>query len=395
MRLLYFAWLKQKVGHSEEEVTLPEEVSNVEQLLGWLAQRGDNYAAANYRMIWLSGEGSGGDRRFAAVWVRNFEGYTTDVVWDLDGQTYQETAEARACSGYRPLVVTVYGAANDPRYGAIFLRTDGPNWEQQPHYVARHNQSGSELQDVINDFGPTTMQPSCIVESGAAVDRKFAFSWFDDTGARVLTKTGLNVPGLEPFDGAMSSFVQTRKIPAASIAVTKDEKLVFARAYTFAPSGYPVAQPETRFRSASVSKAITAVAIMKLIEDRRDDELFSSGVEVCSASVSFFEERPDRLLELPELDEEPFLASFMDLRLAGPRTGVRGRNTQPTCSTGLPPMRRPSSNSQPYWPWNSWNESFERTVASARSAMRRTKASPLPMAPAGGETISPASTASS
>lgn len=46
MRLLYFAWLKQKVGHAEEEVALPEGVTNVEQLLAWLAERGDNYAAA-------------------------------------------------------------------------------------------------------------------------------------------------------------------------------------------------------------------------------------------------------------------------------------------------------------------------------------------------------------
>ncbi len=46
MRLLYFAWLKQKIGHSEEEVTLPEGVKNVEELLQWLAGRGENYAAA-------------------------------------------------------------------------------------------------------------------------------------------------------------------------------------------------------------------------------------------------------------------------------------------------------------------------------------------------------------
>ncbi|HLS68362.1 MAG TPA: molybdopterin converting factor subunit 1 [Kiloniellales bacterium] len=46
MRLLYFAWLKQKIGHSEEEITLPDSVTNVEQLLAWLTKRGENYAAA-------------------------------------------------------------------------------------------------------------------------------------------------------------------------------------------------------------------------------------------------------------------------------------------------------------------------------------------------------------
>jgi len=33
-------------------------------------------------------------------------------------------------------------------------------------------------------------------------------------------------------------------------------------------------------------------------------------------------------------------------RLTGPRTGARGTKTQPTWGTGLPPMSRPSSNSQ-------------------------------------------------
>jgi hypothetical protein len=39
-------------------------------------------------------------------------------------------------------------------------------------------------------------------------------------------------------------------------------------------------------------------------------------------------------------------ASRTARRLAGPRTGARSTNTQPTCGTGLPPIRRPSSKSQ-------------------------------------------------
>ena len=67
---------------------------------------------------------------------------------------------------------------------------------------------------------------------------------------------------------------------------------------------------------------------------------------------------------------------------------------QPTPGTGLPPTKRPSSKSHGCSPWNSWKESLERTTAPVRSAMRKTKASPRPMAPAGGEIISPFSMAS-
>ena len=40
--------------------------------------------------------------------------------------------------------------------------------------------------------------------------------------------------------------------------------------------------------------------------------------------------------------------------LTGPRTGVRSTNTQPTCGTGLPPIRRPWVKSHGYSAWNSW-----------------------------------------
>ena len=83
-----------------------------------------------------------------------------------------------------------------------------------------------------------------------------------------------------------------------------------------------------------------------------------------------------------------FFESLTARRLIGPRTGTRGTNTQPTLGTGFPPTRRPSSNNQSYWPWNSWYESLEMTVALTLLAMVSTKASPRPMAPAGGATSS-------
>ncbi len=87
-------------------------------------------------------------------------------------------------------------------------------------------------------------------------------------------------------------------------------------------------------------------------------------------------------------------ASAVAARLLGPRMGSLGVKIQPTPGTGFPPIRRPSSKSHGCSPWNSWNESLERTTALVRSAMRRTKASPRPMAPAGGDTMSPSSIAS-
>jgi molybdopterin synthase sulfur carrier subunit len=46
MRLLYFAWLRARIGTAEEELALPSQVHDVKSLLDWLKARGPNYAEA-------------------------------------------------------------------------------------------------------------------------------------------------------------------------------------------------------------------------------------------------------------------------------------------------------------------------------------------------------------
>jgi molybdopterin synthase sulfur carrier subunit len=46
MKVLYFAWLKGKVGIGEEDVAPPADVTTVGALLDWLATRGPKHAAA-------------------------------------------------------------------------------------------------------------------------------------------------------------------------------------------------------------------------------------------------------------------------------------------------------------------------------------------------------------
>jgi sulfur-carrier protein len=46
MRILYFAWLRTKIGLAEERVEPPGDVSDVASLLRWLRGRGPGFAAA-------------------------------------------------------------------------------------------------------------------------------------------------------------------------------------------------------------------------------------------------------------------------------------------------------------------------------------------------------------
>ena len=46
MKLVYFSWIRERIGFSEEEVDLPDTVSTVSGLLTWLKSRGEAYETA-------------------------------------------------------------------------------------------------------------------------------------------------------------------------------------------------------------------------------------------------------------------------------------------------------------------------------------------------------------
>jgi molybdopterin synthase sulfur carrier subunit len=46
MKLLYFAWVRERIGLAEETVDPPAEIRTVGDLMGWLAKRGETYAHA-------------------------------------------------------------------------------------------------------------------------------------------------------------------------------------------------------------------------------------------------------------------------------------------------------------------------------------------------------------
>lgn len=90
--------------------------------------------------------------------------------------------------------------------------------------------------------------------------------------AREWTVTGHAIPELANFDQTMQTFMQARTISGAALAVTRDSKLVFARGYTYTDDSQDsVVQPTTLFRIASISKPITAVAILRLVQEGRLD----------------------------------------------------------------------------------------------------------------------------
>ncbi len=46
MKLVYFAWVRERVGKAEEQIDPPAGVKTVAELMAWLARRDEQYAYA-------------------------------------------------------------------------------------------------------------------------------------------------------------------------------------------------------------------------------------------------------------------------------------------------------------------------------------------------------------
>ena len=46
VRLVYFAWVRERVGKTDEEVELPQGIATIADLVAWLKGRGEEYAHA-------------------------------------------------------------------------------------------------------------------------------------------------------------------------------------------------------------------------------------------------------------------------------------------------------------------------------------------------------------
>ena len=46
MKAVYFAWVRERIGVAEEDISPPREVTTVRDLIAWLSARVEGYAAA-------------------------------------------------------------------------------------------------------------------------------------------------------------------------------------------------------------------------------------------------------------------------------------------------------------------------------------------------------------
>lgn len=260
-----------------------------------------------YRPKILTALGTAGNPRFAGT----FELTNTDG-WASHGLTQQEFWDERSNASDLGLDVTaidVYGDANDPRYvvafgpvatgqaevvsigdagfqehfdalaagharPALVAFNDADRyvslWQSNEvgDWVAHHDMTSAEYQNYANLYWPARY-PISVQGSGSGANRRFAAVWAptDLPPAPAFTKTGVVVPQFAPFDTWVQNWMNENETRAASLAIVRDGRLVYARGYTRALPGYPITQPTSLFEVASCSKPITSIAMHQHFED--------------------------------------------------------------------------------------------------------------------------------
>jgi CubicO group peptidase (beta-lactamase class C family) len=109
---------------------------------------------------------------------------------------------------------------------------------------------------------------------------KTAFLFFLFLNLGLKAQTGLYVPELVNFDAAMLNLINQYDVPGGELAITYKGRLVYNRGFGYADkTNQALVQPNHIFRLASVSKPITAITIMHLVEQgllNLDDLVFGT-----------------------------------------------------------------------------------------------------------------------
>lgn len=113
---------------------------------------------------------------------------------------------------------------------------------------------------------------------GARPGRVLRGPGYDPESAAHHLATGEAHPATAAVDRVLREFLQHHRIPGAALAITDKSRLVYARGFGYADvaAREPV-KPTSLFRIASISKPITAVAILQLVDQGQlqlDDRVF-------------------------------------------------------------------------------------------------------------------------
>jgi CubicO group peptidase (beta-lactamase class C family) len=220
------------------------------------------WAGQGFRLTHVSGYTSGGAERYAALWEKS-PGPVQHVYFGMTSAQYQSTFELNVAQGYQLVKVSGYNVGGTDRYAAIFQAAPaGP-------YVARHALTAAAYQQAAEDLRYQGYRPVLVSAHSNGGQPVFALLWQNLT---------FSAADLQRIDSTVRQAMASSNTVGLSLAITRRGRLVFAKGYGLAdPGSNTPVNSAHRFRVASVSKPLTSIGIMRLIQNgqvRLTDRVF-------------------------------------------------------------------------------------------------------------------------
>lgn len=275
----------------------------------------NKWHSKGYRLVHIDGYSDGNKARYAAIWKKG-SASGIKARHGLTGKQYQDEFTANHNAGYKLIQVSGYGIKGKVYYAAIWKKGNNKN------YVARHGLTSKQYQDVFDKYSKQGFKVThidsydnkgkvyyaCIMNkvngrysarhdmnsvnyqlqfdnhyyqgfapvsiSGHANGKKAGYA------ASFKAVGGWKYNDVKQLDDKITAVLKSRNIPGVSIAIVKDGKLVYAKGYGYGVKNKEIASATSLFRLASISKPITSVAVMKLVEQNKiklTDKVFGPG----------------------------------------------------------------------------------------------------------------------
>jgi CubicO group peptidase (beta-lactamase class C family) len=228
----------------------------------WVARHGmtssqyqsefNNMTAIGYRLKHVSGYAIGNQAYYAAIFDKPVSIPAWIAQHGMTAAQYQTVFNTQVNLGYVLVLVCGYAVNNVDYYAAIFEKIASDPW------IARNGMTSDQYQGAFtkNYYQGYRLK----VISGYTKNNV-------DFYAAIWDNPNMGGADLYLINSKIQAYINNNSIPGVSIAITKQERLVFAKGFGYAntATGEEV-NPNHLFRIASVSKPMTSIAIMKLIQ---------------------------------------------------------------------------------------------------------------------------------
>ncbi|KAH8682972.1 beta-lactamase [Tricladium varicosporioides] len=229
----------------------------------WVARHGMNsadyqsnfntYTSQGYRLVHVSGYSVGTEARYAAIWQKTTDGIAWEAHHGMTSAEYQAQFDRLSKAGYRLTLVSGYQVNNVDYFAAIWDKKSGPL------FIARHDMTSDQYQRQFDNNYYQGYMLKVISGYNTGLSDRYAAIW--ENGP-------ISSTDMATIDNDISAYITKYSIPGLSFAITKDDRLVFAKGYGMADqASSTIVTPNSLFRIMSISKSITSTAVMKLIQD--------------------------------------------------------------------------------------------------------------------------------